>query len=65
MKKTYLKKQLLKDFLLNNFDFKALKEIGFYSKDIKENDYQKQADRICQYFGLETVYQFESQLNKT
>lgn len=54
------KEQLLKRFLLDNFDFKELKKIGLYSKDIKKNDYQKQANRICQHFGfgLETVYQY-------
>lgn len=52
------KERLLKNFLLDNFDFKELKKIGFYSKDVKKNDYQKQADRICQFFGFETVYQY-------
>lgn len=49
---------LLKNFLLEHFDFKELKKSGFYNKDIKKTDYQKQADRICHFFGYETVYEF-------
>jgi hypothetical protein len=33
-----------------------LKKIGFY-KGIKKDDYQAQADRICEFFGYETVYE--------
>ena len=54
----YEDKELLKNFLKDQFDFKELKKIGFYKKEIKATDYQAQADRICQYFGLETVYQY-------
>jgi hypothetical protein len=52
------KERLLKNFLLDQFDFKELKKVGFYNKDIKNNDYQKQAERICKYFGYETVYEY-------
>jgi hypothetical protein len=45
-------------FLKEHFDFEELKKIGFYSKDIKKKDYQKQIDRICQYFGFESIFQY-------
>lgn len=49
---------ILKKFLEEFFDFDELKKVGFYSKDISKEDYQKQADRICLFFGLETVYEY-------
>jgi len=52
------KLELLKNFLLEHFDFKELKKVGFYKKEIKKNDYQKQADRICHFFGYNTVYEY-------
>ena len=45
-------------FLKEHFDFEELKKIGFYSKDIKKKDYQKQIDRICQYFGFDSIFQY-------
>lgn len=53
------KERLLKNFLNDNFDFKELKKVGFYSEDIKKTEYQKQADRICQFFGYKTVYEYK------
>lgn len=50
--------QGLKDFMLNYFDFDSMKEMGFYGKDIKRKDYQKQADRICWYFSLDSVFEY-------
>jgi hypothetical protein len=52
------KEQLLKDFLEEFFDFDGLREVGFYDESIKRNDYQRQADRICRFFGYETVYEY-------
>lgn len=49
---------LLKSFMEEHFDFKALKKAGFYDKSIKRDDYQKQADRVCQFFGFQSVYQY-------
>ena len=46
--------------MLENFDFSGLKKIGVYSKDIKRNDYEAQAARICQFFGYKTVYEYGS-----
>lgn len=52
------KERLLKNFLEEHFDFTELKKVGFYDKTIKRKDYQKQVDRICQFFGYDTVYQY-------
>ena len=52
------KLELLKNFLTEHFDFKELKKAGFYKKEIKKTDYKKQAERICKYFGYETVYEY-------
>jgi hypothetical protein len=52
------KERILKDFLLENFDFNELKRVGFYNNEIKQDDNQKQAERICSYFGLENIYQY-------
>lgn len=48
----------LKSFLEQHFYFKDLKEAGFFGKDIKKIDYQKQADRICWFFGFESVFEY-------
>ena len=54
------KERLLKNFLEEHFDFAELKKVGFYDKTIKRKDYQKQADRICKFFGYKTVYEYGS-----
>ena len=54
----YKDKELLKSFLLEHFDFNELKKVGLFNKEIKSKDYEKQADRICEFFGLETIYQY-------
>lgn len=48
----------LKTYLKNNFDFKALKKAGFFSKEIKSTDYEKQAQRICHRFGFKNIYEW-------
>ena len=48
----------LKAYLKNNFSFSGLKKVGFYSKDIKATDYEKQAERICNRLGLKNIYDF-------
>jgi len=49
---------LLKDFMEEFFDFKTLKKIGLFKKDMKKDDYEAQASRICQYFGMESIYEW-------
>lgn len=48
----------LKTYLKNNFDFSVLKKAGFFSKDIKSTDYEKQAERICHHFGFKNIYEY-------
>lgn len=48
----------LKKYIKNNFDFRSLKKAGFFGKDIKFNDYEKQAERICQRMGLKNIYDY-------
>lgn len=50
----------LKQFMLDNFDFDGLKEAGFYPKGTRRTDYQAQAERVCRFFGFETVYEYVS-----
>jgi len=50
--------ELLKNFLSEHFDFDDLKKFGLFDKNIKRKDYQKQADRICMFFGFETIYEY-------
>lgn len=58
--KTYEYKdlELLKNFLLEQFDFNDLKKCGLLSKEIKKTDYEKQANRICEYFGFDNIFQY-------
>lgn len=49
---------VLERFLKEFFDFAALKKVGFYKKEIKHNDYEEQAKRICEFFGLKSVYEY-------
>jgi hypothetical protein len=58
MKTTENNPNLLKDFMEEFFDFKSLKKIGLFKKDIKKDDYEAQAARICQYFGMESIYEW-------
>ncbi len=48
----------LKAFMQSHFDFDGLKEIGFFGQDINRNDFQKQAERVCYYFGLDSVFDY-------
>lgn len=49
--------KLLKSFLEEHFDFYALREIGFF-KGIKKSDIHAQAERICRFFGYNTLYEY-------
>ena len=39
------------------FPFQPLKKAGFFTKEMK-NDYDAQAERVCNHFGFETVYEY-------
>ncbi len=51
------KDELLKNFMKEFFPFKEFLSIGFFTKEMKA-DYQAQADRVCKFFGLNTVYEY-------
>jgi len=51
------KKELLTKFMQEFFPFAELKKVGFFTKEMK-NDYQAQADRVCEFFGYKTVYEY-------
>lgn len=50
----------LKLYMKKNFNFSALKKAGFFGPDIRFNDYEKQAERVCHFFGLKNIYEFSS-----
>lgn len=39
------------------FHFPSLLKCGFFTKEMR-NDYDAQADRVCHFFGFETVYEY-------
>lgn len=51
------KDEVLKSFMLEFFDFKALCKVGFFTKEMK-NDYKAQAELICKRFGFKTVFEY-------
>lgn len=55
------KDEVLKNFMLEFFDFDVLKKAGFYGKHIKRKDYKAQAERVCQWFGYKTVFEYGAQ----
>lgn len=56
--KTPNKGKALKAFMQNHFDFSALKKAGVFPKEMKFNDYDAQAKRICEMFSLENIYDY-------
>jgi hypothetical protein len=48
----------LKEYMQDNFDFGSLKKAGFFPKEMKFNDYEGQAEVICRYFSLSSVYEY-------
>lgn len=60
MKKESDNDRILREFMLENFCFDSMKEVGFYGKDIKRKDYKMQAERICQRFGYKTVFEYRA-----
>ena len=52
------KEETLKNFMLEFFDYNGLRKIGVYDRTIKKNNYQAQADRICEFFGYGTVFEY-------
>lgn len=48
---------VLERFMKEFFPFNNFKKIGFFTKEMK-GDYQAQAERVCHFFGYETVYEY-------
>lgn len=48
------------EFLKDNFDYDGLLQIGFYSKEIKRNDYDAQIKRVCEMFGFKSIFSYET-----
>lgn len=57
MSHKYKYPEVLKNFLEEFFDFEELCKVGLLKKEWK-NDHQKQADRICEYFGLDNIFEY-------
>jgi hypothetical protein len=51
------KDEVLKNFMLEFFDFKGLCDAGVFTKEMK-HDYKAQAKAICDKFGFKTVYEW-------
>ena len=49
--------KLLKSFMREHFDFDSLVKIGFFKKDMRHN-YKAQAERVCEYFGYKSVFEY-------
>ena len=47
-------------YLQEKFDFVQLKKAKFYGKDINETDYDKQKERICEYFELKSIFDYDN-----
>lgn len=48
----------LKEFMNEHFDFSTLKKAGVFPKEMKFNDYEGQAARICHFFSLKSIYEY-------
>ena len=49
--------ELLKNFMTEFFPFEEFLKVGFFTKEMK-GDYQAQANRVCEFFGYDTVYEY-------
>ncbi|CEJ71275.1 hypothetical protein BN1195_03620 [Chryseobacterium oranimense G311] len=46
------------EYLQEYFDYEGLKTIGFF-KNIKREDFDGQISRICEWFGIVNIFQYE------
>ena len=56
-KPKYKDQELLKNFMREMFDFDELVKCGFFKEEMR-NDYQAQADKVCHFFGCNTIYEY-------
>lgn len=55
----YEDKKLLKGFMQEFFPYQEFKKAGIFTKEMR-GDYDAQANRICEYLGLKTIYEYRS-----
>lgn len=48
------------EYLLEKFDYNSFIILGFYDKSIKRKDYNSQIKRICEYFGINNIFQYDT-----
>ena len=48
---------VLKQYMIELFPFSELRKVGFFTKEMR-GDYYAQAERICHFFGLNSVYEY-------
>lgn len=48
------------EYLLDKFDYKSFLILGFYDRSIKEKDYDSQIERICKWFGIANIFQYDT-----
>ena len=46
-------------YLKDNFDYRGFLRLGFYDSSIKPTDYDAQIARICKWFGIESIFQYD------
>ena len=49
----------LKNFMQEFFPFNEFLKIGFFTNEMKA-DYKAQAERVCQFYGYKSVYEYGS-----
>jgi len=53
------KNRALKNFMEEFFDFDELVKCGFFKEEMRV-DYKAQAEKICFFFGYDSVYQYNT-----
>jgi len=61
--KEYDETKVLERFIKEFFDFNELVKIGFFTKEMR-GKYEAQAQKICHFFGMETVYEWRSEASQ-
>lgn len=47
-------------YLEKNFDYNGLKALGFYGSTIGKTNYDAQIKRICDWFGIANIFQYDA-----
>ena len=51
------KKEVLKRFMKEFFDYPSMVKIGLFTKEMK-GDYEAQAEKVCKFLGLKSIYEY-------